>query len=105
MIFAPSSGAFVRRLRRDLPRVRISYIAIKPNPSRVELLDAQRQANALIAAEARHMRGVGLIEVFDPMLDSGGLPHESLFLADRLHLDATGYELWRTIIGPHVRCP
>lgn len=97
--------AFVRRVRRDLPRVRISYIAIKPSPSRMRLLEAQRQANALIAAEAQRMREVGFIDIFDPMLDNDGQPRASLFRADGLHLDATGYELWRRIIGPHVRCP
>lgn len=97
--------AFVSRLRRDLPRARISYISTKPSPARAELLDAQREANAMIAAQARRMRDVGFIDVFDPMLGDDGQPRESLFLADRLHLNESGYDLWRTLVGPHVRCP
>lgn len=97
--------AFVERVRRDLPGVRISYISTKPSPSRAHLLGAQREANALIAAEAQRLGEVGFIDVFEPMLDAAGQPRESLFLADRLHLNEAGYDLWRSVLGPHVRCP
>ena len=97
--------AFVSRVRRDLPQVRISYISNKPSPARAALLDAQREANAMIADDARRTRDVAFIDVFEPMLGSDGQPRESLFLADRLHLNPAGYALWRRILDPHVRCP
>ena len=93
--------AFVRRVRRDLPRVRIAYISNKPSPSRVRLLEAQRQANALIQAEAERLR-VDYIDVFTSMLDANGQPREELFVEDRLHLNRAGYELWRQKIAPYL---
>ena len=93
--------AFVRRVRRDLPKARIAYISNKPSPSRVGLLEAQRQANALIKAEAGRLR-FDYIDVFSSMLDSNGQPREELFIEDRLHMNRAGYELWRQKVAPYL---
>lgn len=92
---------FVLRVRRDLPDVEIAYIAIKPSPSRAHLLDAQRQANALIAAEAEAL-DAEFIDIFSPMLDAAGQPREDFFLDDRLHMNRAGYEIWRQAIAPYL---
>jgi lysophospholipase L1-like esterase len=96
--------AFVQRVRRDLPKVRISYISNKPSPSRVALLQEQRQANALIREEAARLH-VDFIDVFTPMLDADGQPRGELFVEDRLHMNRTGYELWRRIVAPYLTGP
>ena len=96
--------AFVQRVRHALPKVKISYIANKPSPSRAHLLDAQRQANALIQSDARRLR-IDYIDVFTPMLDAQGLPRTNLFLEDRLHMNPAGYDLWRSIVAPHLVAP
>lgn len=92
---------FVQRVRRDLPKVRIAYISNKPSPSRAALLEAQRQANALIKAEAARLR-VDYIDVFSSMLDANGRAREELFIADRLHMNRAGYEIWRQKVTPYV---
>lgn len=94
--------AFVQRVRRDLPRVRISYISTKPSPARATLLDTQREANALIQAEALQL-GVDYIDIFNPMLGADGQPNEALFIKDRLHMNRAGYELWQREIVPYIR--
>lgn len=96
--------AFVARVRHDLPKVRIAYISNKPSPSRANLLQAQRQANALIQADAKRLR-VDFIDVFTPMLDANGQPREDLFIEDRLHMNAAGYALWRQVMAPYVTKP
>lgn len=93
--------AFVQRVRRDLPKVRIAYISNKPSPLRAELLEAQRQANALIKAEAGRLH-VDYIDVFTSMLDANGRPREELFTEDRLHMNRTGYALWRQKVAPYL---
>lgn len=94
--------AFVQRVRRDLPDARIAYISTKPSPSRAQLLPAQREANALIQAEAARL-GVDYIDIFTPMLDAGGQPNEALFIEDRLHMNRAGYEIWQRVIAPYLR--
>lgn len=93
---------FVQRVRRDLPEVRIAYIASKPSPSRASLLDVQRQANALIQAEAARHSYVDFIDVFTPMLDARGQPREELFVDDRLHMNRQGYALWQRLVAPYL---
>jgi lysophospholipase L1-like esterase len=34
------------------------------------------------------------------MLGPDGLPKLDIFVADRLHMNRKGYELWKPIIGP-----
>lgn len=96
--------SFVQRLRRDLPGVEIAYISNKPSPARASLLAAQRQANALIKADARCLR-VDYVDVFTPMLDAGGQPREDLFVGDRLHLNSAGYALWREVLAAYIAAP
>lgn len=94
--------AFVERVRRDLPKAKIAYISTKPSPSRAQLLPAQREANALVQAEATRL-GVDYIDIFTPMLDAGGQPNEALFVEDRLHMNAAGYDIWQRVIAPYVK--
>lgn len=94
--------AFVERVRRDLPKAKIAYISTKPSPSRAQLLPVQREANALIQAEARRL-GVDYIDVFTPMLDASGQPNGALFVEDRLHMNAAGYDIWQRVIAPYLK--
>ena len=95
--------AFVARIRRDRPRVPIAYIAIKPSPARFDQLPAQREANALVEAWLRGQPRTAYIDVTTPMLDDAGRPREALFIADRLHMNAAGYAVWREAIAPWLR--
>lgn len=95
--------AVVARLRRDLPDVPIAFISLKPSPSRAHLLDVQRVANALIRKEATTIDRVAYVDIFTPMLDSGGQPRAELFVEDKLHMNQAGYALWRKTIAPYLR--
>lgn len=94
--------ALVARLRRDLPGVRIGYLAIKPSPSRVEQLERQQEANRLVREWASTQTGVDFIDVATPMLDADGRPRAELFIEDRLHMNADGYALWRKVVAPYL---
>lgn len=96
---------FVERLRRELPRAPITFIAIKPSPARVHLLPLQVQANALVRDLANTLPGVAYLDVATPMLDAGGRPRDALFLEDGLHLNAAGYALWRQVVARHLGVP
>ena len=94
--------AFVARVRRDLPGTSIALLAIKPSPSRLEMLGDQRAANDALRTWAATQKNVSYIDVFTPMLGPDGKPRETLFLEDRLHLNADGYALWRGIVEPFL---
>lgn len=94
---------FVSRVRQRLPNARIAFISIKPSPSRVQFLPAISQANGLIKSYSASALKLDYIDVFTPMLDANGAPREELFLADRLHLNRQGYELWRRVVAPYIK--
>src|SRR5690606_29107796 len=94
--------AFVARLRRDLPGVRIGFLSIKPSPSREAQLPLQQAANRLVREWIATQRGIDYIDVATPLLDAGGRPDPRYFLGDRLHLNAQGYALWREAVAPYL---
>ena len=94
--------SFVAALRARLPGVRVGYLAIKPSLLRLEQLDRQQKANALVRAWAATQAGVDFIDVATPMLDAAGRPRAELFLDDRLHMNADGYALWRGIAARYL---
>lgn len=94
--------AFVQRIRRDLPDTPIAYLSIKPSPSRQHLAASVVEANQLIQQVASRLLHVQFIDIHRPMLDAVGQPRAELFQADRLHMNAAGYRLWRDALAPAV---
>lgn len=90
---------FLARVEQQLPSARVSFIAVKPSPSRAGLLAQMQALNSRVRAlaEARHHR---FIDVFTPMLNGSGQPRAELFQADMLHMNASGYALWQQVINP-----
>lgn len=95
--------ALLTRIRLDRPKVPIVYLSIKPSPLRASQLGTQREANALVRAEAAKWRRVRFVDVATPMLDANGQPREDLFIADRLHMSPAGYEVWRRVVAPYLK--
>jgi lysophospholipase L1-like esterase len=94
--------AFVRKVRKSLPDVQISYISIAPNPARWSQVGRVRQANKLISNYARFDGRISFIDVFPHMLGRNGQPRPDIYAADRLHMNEKGYELWKKIVGDHL---
>ena len=63
------------------------------------------EVNAQIADGARTRGDVEVVDVATAMLGDDGTPRPELFADDGLHLNETGYELWRSILGPHLAAP
>ncbi len=95
---AAAYSDLIARLRQDLPDTHTVFLAVKPSPSRIGLLDAQRDLNARLRALADAEPSVSFVDVFSPMLDATGTPRPELYLSDRLHMTAAGYEVWRFVI-------
>ncbi|MFT4249414.1 MAG: SGNH/GDSL hydrolase family protein [Pseudomonas sp.] len=94
--------AFVQRVRRDLPDARIAYISIKPSPARAQLLPKIAEANALIRHSASRLPRVDFIDIYSRMLDAAGKPRPELFGQDQLHMNRTGYAIWRDAVAPEL---
>ena len=100
---AASFRAFARRLRREQPGTRLTYLAIKPSPARWALYGLGEEANRRIRRYARWHRRVGFVNIGPPMLGPDGRPRPGLYLADGLHLTPAGYALWTRLVAPHLK--
>ncbi len=98
-----SFKTFVSRVHAALPKTRIAFISIKPSPSRAKIAAQVVAANALIAATCKADPRLAYIDIHTPMLDTQGKPRPELFLKDMLHLNETGYALWRPIVAAHLK--
>lgn len=97
-----SMKRLVQAVRAELPGARIAFISIKPSPSRARLLPLMKVSNALIAEYLMTLHNADYIDVYTSMLTPDGQQRPELFLPDMLHMNATGYAMWHTIIAPYV---
>jgi lysophospholipase L1-like esterase len=90
---------FLSLVEAALPGTDVALVAVKPSPSRTDVLSQMADLNNRLEtlADGRHIR---FIDVYSPMLNASNQPRPELFLADMLHMNATGYELWQSIIAP-----
>lgn len=94
--------AFVQGIHAALPDTRIACISIAPNPARWSQVDRVRAANALLEAHTRTDPRLRFINVFPHMLGPDGLPQPDIFVQDRLHMNAAGYQLWTRVVAPFL---
>jgi len=91
---------FVARVREDLPETRIYFLAVKPSILRWARWPETLRANALIREASEADPLLTFIDVASPMLDDAGEPIADIFVADDLHMNAKGYEIWTSIVRP-----
>jgi len=97
-----SFADFVAGVHAALPSTRIAFVSIKPSPLRLRLMQLAAETNGLIAAFCSSDARLDYINVYSPMLGPDGRPREELFQPDRLHLNAQGYALWKSVIAEHL---
>jgi lysophospholipase L1-like esterase len=94
--------AFTEKIHSHLPKTHIVYLAVKPSIKRWSLYPKMAVANKLlsqfIASDAR----LTFIDVATPMLGEDGKPKTDLLHEDKLHLSPKGYELWTSLLNPHL---
>ena len=95
--------AFVTKVRKSLPETPIVVISIKPSIARWKLRDVMREANRLIAADCEKDEALKFVDVWPVMLGDDGEPRKDLFIADGLHMNEKGYELWTELLRPVIR--
>ena len=92
--------AFVAAIHDRLPTVRIYTLAVKPSVARWHLWETMAATNTLLASRAEDDPRLAFIDVATPMLNDEGRPRADLFVADNLHMNSTGYDLWRDVVRP-----
>jgi lysophospholipase L1-like esterase len=89
-------------IRKKLPGVQISYISMKPSPSRWHLAGKFTEANLSIEKFLQEQTNTTYINVWNKMLNKNNLPDSTIFLDDMLHMNADGYKIWQKEIETHL---
>ena len=100
-----SFARFANAVRAEAPDARITFVSVKPSPSREKVLPQIRETNNIVSAYLRTLSNSDYVDVFTPMLGPDGRPRIELFRADQLHMNAIGYALWQSLIASHLMPP
>lgn len=92
--------AAVDRIHQQDPAIRIYLLAVKPSISRASMWPAMQAVNAGLQAIAAASSSIHYIDVATPMLNHDGSVRDDLFVADELHMNQKGYDIWRNTVAP-----
>ncbi|HUS03691.1 MAG TPA: GDSL-type esterase/lipase family protein [Chitinophagaceae bacterium] len=90
-------------IRKQLPKVPIVFISIKPSPSRQHLMPKMEAANKMIKKFLKKERRTAFVDVYHRMLKPDGTPMDDIFREDKLHMTAKGYAIWQKAIKPYLK--
>ncbi len=94
--------ALAAKIQRDLPDTDVTFVSIKPSPSRWHIVEQIRAANRYIENEIKRLPRFSFVDLTPVMLTPDGKPRKELYQADGLHMNADGYALWRRELTTHV---
>ena len=89
-------------IREKMPDVQITYVSIKPSPSRKKLLPKIKEANKGIRKFIRKTGRSNYVDVFHKMMNGKNEIREDIFINDSLHLNDKGYAIWQRAIKPYL---
>jgi lysophospholipase L1-like esterase len=89
-------------IRSRLPRVKVTYVSIKPSPSREKFFPVMEKANWQIRTFLNTRKHASFVDIWHLMLDDHGQPRPELFGPDMLHMNARGYAIWQQAIRPQL---
>jgi lysophospholipase L1-like esterase len=94
---------FVHRVHESLPETHIIALPIKPSIARWDKWPQMQQTNALMAKLDNRDDRLQMVDTSTPLLGSDGQPRKELYVADGLHLNQKGYNIWNEILTPILK--
>lgn len=85
-------------IRAKMPTVPITYISIKPSPSRERLLTEMVKSNKAIQKYLSTQPNTSFVDVYSKMMPL----KPEIFREDHLHMKPVGYRIWQKEIAPHL---
>ncbi|HOL31385.1 MAG TPA: SGNH/GDSL hydrolase family protein [Anaerohalosphaeraceae bacterium] len=87
-------------IHAELPRTPIICLPVKPSRSRWTLWPKMQQVNQLNRQYAQTAGYILYVDTASVLLGGDGLPDETLFEPDALHLNQKGYDQWNRLLRP-----
>ena len=89
-------------IRKKFPKAQVTYVSMKPSPSRSFLLPKMISGNEMIKKFLASRKRTAYIDVYKEMIDDEGKPRTDIFLDDNLHMNRDGYAIWIKSIQPYL---
>jgi lysophospholipase L1-like esterase len=89
-------------IRQQLPTATITFVSLKPSPSRRQLWPKMVEVNALIKKYLTNKKKTSFIDVYHKMFNKDGTVMQDIFIEDNLHMNAKGYAIWEKNITPYL---
>lgn len=89
-------------IRNKMPDVKVTYISIKPSPSRWHLKEKFICSNKFIRKFLKKQPNTSFVDVWHKMLGRDKQPLSGIYLEDKLHMNPAGYSIWQKAIKPHL---
>jgi lysophospholipase L1-like esterase len=97
------ASLLLERFKKDLPKTKIVFIAVKPSIARWKLKDEQIRYNNMLKTLSSKNSNIQFINTWDFFLDEKGMPKKELFIEDGLHMSKPGYDIWAKEIKKIIR--
>lgn len=82
--------------------VLVTYISMKPSPSRAHLMKDMETGNNKIRNWLDSKTHAQFVDTYHLMLDDSGIPISEIFREDKLHMNEKGYRIWAKAIAPYL---
>ncbi|SHK99216.1 Metal-dependent hydrolase, endonuclease/exonuclease/phosphatase family [Chitinophaga jiangningensis] len=89
-------------IRQRMPNTSVTYISIKPSPSRARLMPEMVKTNKAIQQFLAKQPNTSFVDVYSKMLNANGTIKAELFKEDQLHMKPVGYRIWQKALAPHL---
>ena len=92
-------------LIKKLPKTKIVFVSIKPSVARWHLETKYIEANKIIQAYIATQKNIQFLDVHTAMLDDQKEVLKDIFIADKLHMNPKGYQIWQKKFYPLLKSP
>ncbi len=89
-------------IRNKLPAANITFISLKPSPSRAHLMQEMNKTNEFVKGFLSKQKNACFVDVYHAMLQNEK-PIPSIFIEDSLHMNAKGYHIWQQELKPFLK--
>jgi len=93
---------FIGETEKNLPNATVVVLSAKPSASRWALWRDFQQFNSMVEVFAQNRPNLRYVDTGKELLGANGEPDPSLFVEDKLHLNASGYAKWTVVLKPIV---
>ena len=93
---------FVATVQERLPDTDIIFVSLNPSIARWKQAAMTKSLNALVANFIKDQAHLRYIETYDLVLGADGQPLAELFMGDKLHFNAEGYQRLAARIAPDL---